>query len=346
MYAKRLLYLGYYLKQMDWHKIKRFQSFVREQVQQSAIAQWYQAIRSVFRNNISIEEYYNFRFYELPEEQRAAYAGTGYMYEYQLKMNPPEYRSVLSDKTQFLVQYRDFVKHEFITLSALEGNPGKGEQLLNNPSGKLVLKNSKGQCGRGIEVVDSKAFTPVSLVERLKATGNDFAEAYVVQHPDLMSLSPAGLNTVRIITQLDRTNKVHLLGARLRITVNSPIDNLAAGNIAAPIDIDAGIVTGPGVYSDITKTDEYHHPVTGVSIPGFQVPFWSETIELCKAAALVDTRNRSIGWDVAITETGPELIEGNHDWCKLLWQLPVKRGLKDRLEAFLIEFQHSTINHP
>ncbi len=346
IFLRRFVYIGYYFKKLDWQKFHYFTNHYAIGNQKSKLSIWYGMLADSIKFNISLLEYFMFDFAHKTKEEKASWSGTGYMYEYQLKMNPPEYRSVLSDKTQFLVQYRDFVKHEFITLSALEGNPGKGEQLLNNPSGKLVLKNSKGQCGRGIEVVDSKAFTPVSLVERLKATGNDFAEAYVVQHPDLMSLSPAGLNTVRIITQLDRTNKVHLLGARLRITVNSPIDNLAAGNIAAPIDIDAGIVTGPGVYSDITKTDEYHHPVTGVSIPGFQVPFWSETIELCKAAALVDTRNRSIGWDVAITETGPELIEGNHDWCKLLWQLPVKRGLKDRLEAFLIEFQHSTINHP
>ena len=31
---------------------------------------------------------------------------------------------------------------------------------------------------------------------------------------------------------------------------------------------------------------------------------------------------------------GPELIEGNHDWCKLLWQLPVNKGLKHVLEKY------------
>jgi hypothetical protein len=35
--------------------------------------------------------------------------------------------------------------------------------------------------------------------------------------------------------------------------------------------------------------------------------------------------------DIAITNRGPELIEGNHDWCKLLWQLPAKKGLKHML---------------
>jgi len=110
---------------------------------------------------------------------------------------------------------------------------------------------------------------------------------------------------------------------------------MAAGNLAAPIDISTGKVSGSGVYSDITKSDESVHPVTGVSIVGFQIPFWSEACQMARDAALFDTRNRSVGWDIAITENGPELIEGNHNWCKLLWQLPVKKGLKSELEKYL-----------
>ncbi|WP_421947807.1 sugar-transfer associated ATP-grasp domain-containing protein [Phaeodactylibacter xiamenensis] len=305
----------------------------------SLISQWYHSIRSVFRYNISIEEYYQFRFYELQNNKRDTYAGTGYMYEYQRRLNPPVYRATLADKTQFLEKYRDFVRHEFLTLEELENHPEKSHELLKNPSGKIVLKSSDGQCGRGIEVRQSRDFTPTSLVQRLKATGNDFVEAFVTQHPDLMRLSPSGLNTVRIITQLDKNDQVHIIGTRLRISVNSAVDNLAAGNIAASIDSNTGKVNGPGVYSDITRSDEYQHPITGVDIVGFQIPYWQETLDMCKSAALLDTRNRSIGWDVAITDDGPELIEGNHDWCKLLWQLPVKKGLKPILESFTKELQ-------
>jgi len=54
-----------------------------------------------------------------------------------------------------------------------------------------------------------------------------------------------------------------------------------------------------------------------------------------KEAALCFPQNRSIGWDVAITSTGPQLLEANHDWCRLVWQLPVKKGLKPILENHL-----------
>jgi hypothetical protein len=56
---------------------------------------------------------------------------------------------------------------------------------------------------------------------------------------------------------------------------------------------------------------------------------------MVRKAAVLFPENRSIGWDIAITKDGPELIEGNHNWCKLLWQLPVKQGLKKDLEKNL-----------
>lgn len=37
---------------------------------------------------------------------------------------------------------------------------------------------------------------------------------------------------------------------------------------------------------------------------------------------------RSIGWDVAITETGPYMLEGNDNWCMTLFQLPGGEGLR------------------
>lgn len=341
MYAKRLLYLGYYLKKLDWAKLTKFQRYTLLKAQKSILTQWLSAIYAVFRYNISIEEFYNFRFFEASGQERDSFAGTGYMYEYQRAMNPPQFRSVLEDKIEFLQRYKEYVRHDFLTLEELRHFPDKAKPILRQASGKIVLKSSNGQCGRGIEVRDSKEFTPETLAQRLRETGNDFVETFVTQHKDLMHLSPSGLNTIRVITQLDKENNVHIIGTRLRITINSAVDNLAAGNIAAPIDMKTGKVTGPGVYSDITKEDEYQHPVTGVPIVGFQVPYWQETLDMCRAAALTDTRNRSIGWDVAITDEGPELIEGNHDWCKLLWQLPVKKGLKPVLERFWRELKEN-----
>jgi hypothetical protein len=168
----------------------------------------------------------------------------------------------------------------------------------------------------------------------MEKTGNELAEAYLVQHDDLMALSPSGLNTIRIFTQLNNQDEPDLLGCRIRISVDSHVDNLAAGNLVAPIDLGTGKVNGSAVYSDITKNDETHHPITEHPIKGLQIPYWQEILDLVKQSARHDMSNRSIGWDVAVTNHGPDLIEANHDWCKLVWQLPVKKGLKGILEEY------------
>ena len=331
---KRLLYFGYYLKELDRAKFRLFLHRVKQKTGKSSLSIMVDILYSSFKYNIAVLEYFQFHFYRLSKEEKANYAGTGYMYEYQLKMNPKKSRSVLEDKLQFLEVYKEFVHHQHASITALEKDPALAEKMLANKSGKLVFKNAHGQCGNGIEVLNVAGFNQQKVISRLKQNGNDFVEEFVVQHPALMKLSPAGLNTIRIVTQLDDHNLVDIIAARLRITINSSVDNLAAGNIAAPIDLETGKVEGPGVYSDITREDEFIHPITKTEIVGFKVPFWEETIEMVTGAALKDTKNRSVGWDIAITATGPELIEGNHDWCKLLWQLPVKRGLKGILQNY------------
>ena len=335
---KKVLYLAYYFKKLDKPKLKKFMDYVIKKKNTSKRNLWKKIISDSLKYNISILEYFLFKFYKISDSEKETYAGTGYMYEYQLKMNPKEHREILENKLLFLKEYAPYIKHNFVSLSNIDSQPEKLTSILKNHSGKIVLKSATGQCGIGIEVRNSDEFTKETLVKRLKDTNNNFVEDYVQQHQKLDELSPSGLNTIRVITQLTKHNKVEILGARLRITINSSIDNLAAGNIAAPINIETGRVEGAGVYSDITKDDESVHPITKVKIIDFQIPFWKETIEMVTSAALHYDKNKSIGWDVAITDIGPELIEGNHDWCKLLWQLPVKKGLKPILEKYKKEF--------
>jgi hypothetical protein len=209
------------------------------------------------------------------------------------------------------------------------------QKILKNKSGKIVLKSSDGQCGEGVEVYETGKLSFESFKNIISESENDLVEDFIVQHDDLMRLSPSGLNTIRIFSQLNSEGHVEWLGARLRITISSNVDNLAAGNIAANIDLDTGIVDGPGVYSDITKGEEIQHPITETRIIGFQIPYWDQCIKIVEKASLLHPENRSIGWDVAITNDGPELLEGNHNWCKLLWQLPVKKGLKHELEKYI-----------
>jgi len=331
---RQIIYLIYYLKEIDLKKFIHFLEYARIKSGKNSFVLLMDVFFSIFRYNISIMDYFYFRFFLKDHNDRITWAGTGYMYEYQLKMNPKKTRYLLEDKIKFLNKYSSFINHSFLTLDELIIDSSKILKLINNKSFNVVFKDSLGQCGNGVKVMPLNSVNLNNLIHDMKKDGYNMVEEFINQHDELHNLSPSGLNTVRIFTQLDKQNNVTILGCRLRISINSTVDNLAAGNMAVVVDTHSGTVISEGVFSDITKLNCAFHPISGVQLKGFQVPFWKETINLVKKAALFDTSNRSVGWDIAITNEGPELIEGNHNWCKLLWQLPPNKGLKHLIDGY------------
>lgn len=138
-------------------------------------------------------------------------------------------------------------------------------------------------------------------------------EEYVYQHTKLQMLSPNTLNTCRIMTHLNENGIVDILGAVLRMGTQKNVDNFSMGGIAAPIDVTTGVVSGDAVSFDIYQPKHTQHPVSLITIKGFEMPFWNECISMVKAAASIFTYNRTVGWDIAVRDNGPILIEGNHN---------------------------------
>ena len=106
----RILYFGYYIKQMDWKKFSLFLNYTAKHTHKSKISILTDAVASVFKYNISILEYFQFRFFGKNKEERKKWAGTGYMFEYQLIMNPKKERQILDDKTLFYTEYRTILR--------------------------------------------------------------------------------------------------------------------------------------------------------------------------------------------------------------------------------------------
>lgn len=100
----------------------------------------------------------------------------------------------------------------------------------------------------------------------------------------------------------------------------APVDNLHSGGLFAPIDLETGIISHPGY----DKKHVLHkcHPVSGIPIAGFQIPFWKEVKKLARSLAVEVPQMRYIGWDIAVTETGPLMIEGNNHPGYDILQMP------------------------
>ncbi len=151
-----------------------------------------------------------------------------------------------------------------------------------------------------------------------EVTKSDFLfQECVKQHPVLNKLSPSSLNTIRIDTFIDKDGKIDIISAFIRMSIrNLHIDNISSGGCQVGILLEEGKLKKNG-YSLIQSTGIEvftEHPLTHTLFENFTIPFFNEAKQLTILAARLMPGIRLIGWDVAIGETGPVLIEGNSDY--------------------------------
>jgi hypothetical protein len=115
--------------------------------------------------------------------------------------------------------------------------------------------------------------------------------------------------------------KIHLLFSFLKLMTRSDVvtDNIGTGdmgNLFNVVCLDTGSIA-----ESFTKSQEglgnnpiSHHPTSGLPLHGFMIPHFKKACELVLRAAQCFLPVRSIGWDVAITKDGVQLLEGNIWW--------------------------------
>lgn len=329
---KRLIYLLYYVKITNWQRLKQHVNFVNSTTGIKKSTLVWDMIGCSLKYGSALHEYFYYGFYNKSTQQRAEYASMGFMYEYQKKMNPPSKRDILADKNKFNVAYQDFVDRGLLNLetSSLEDI----EKFISGKQ-KIVLKRSTGGGGKNVKILSGTDVNTTNIQTQAKVERFDILEEFVIQHEDLQNLSPNSLNTVRFITQLKMDGTVDIIGASLRMGISKNTDNLSSGGITCKVNVETGVIESKGYSFDITQPLCDVHPISGIKLIGFQIPFWNEVKDMCKKAAAKYPDNRCIGWDVAIKQDGPLLIEGNHDWGARVWQMPAGKGMKTLLEKFL-----------
>lgn len=161
------------------------------------------------------------------------------------------------------------------------------------------------------ETVDAFAARIEGMEGQFKGDGHLFQEV-VRLHPELERRVGPAVSGVRVLVLIEDDGP-HIVQALWKVIGGDQIadNNWRAGNLLADIDLDTGRVTrlvrgrGP-------ETEELtDHPGTGERIVGLELPHWEATMELVRRYSGVAHKVRFQGWDIAICEDGPVVIEVN-----------------------------------
>ena len=153
------------------------------------------------------------------------------------------------------------------------------------------------------DIKDKKSYFNNCIQNRI------FLEEVIKQHPDMNKLCDKSVNTMRIMTFNDHGHpRIIWMGLRVGNGINS-IDNFHAKGMGVNIDIKTGKLAGNAIDKDLNVFEL--HPKTKVKFDGFQIPCFDEAKKMVLEASLESDKILVVGWDVAISDSGPVIIEGN-----------------------------------
>lgn len=279
-------------------------------------------------------DYLIFEFYNMTDAERATYMTRMRNKRFDDMINDPADTPIFDDKSRFYARFDRFLHRGWCDLAKTSD-----EELAAFVGARtdLIAKPNDGECGHGIEKLSVADFgSAEELVSYLRRPEKEFGvvEDLIVQHPEMSRLYPDSVNCMRMATVVWE-GVSHVLYATLKTGNHGKfVDNLENGGYACHMSLETGEVVGPGHTNTQELVDA--HPMTGVAFEGFRVPFFEEACELVKEAALVVPTVGYIGWDVAVTEEGPLIIEGNHFAAYDFPQMPdhsqTHRGLAATLQ--------------
>ena len=346
---------------------------VREQTGKSVLRQlWEQAVIATLYS-IPPDKYYVF---ELFRDERRQYAND-YVLRYELKggfHNLMHRRAKaemtlhgrrkkdLTDKLLFSQRCRSAGVDAPIVLVTLDRDEiGQDWQLraqdhdgIGLPKRDIFIKPSTGKGGRGCEkwaFVDSGYQGPsgevLSEAELLAYLGTlaDKRGRYLIQeclqnHPALRDIS-TGLTSLRVTSCRNEQGRFEVTNATLKFSfaAGKSVDNFHQGGGVSKVDVATGTVE-PASDSWSNRPCVWHkvHPITGAQIDGRVLPAWPEVVRMVEQAHALYPDRVMLGFDVAITDRGPVIIEGNvQSGCDMIQRThdkPVGRQRLGQLFAF------------
>ena len=274
-------------------------------------------------------DYQEFEFYNLNMKERKTYLTRGKNNEIVRAYNNKSYFHNFENKIEFNRIFNKYLKRDWL----LSDNNSIYEFIdffkTHNP---IIVKPIDSSGGEGIEkFIYTNDDEAKKLYYKLIENKQLLVEDCIKQHKDMNSLYENSVNTLRLFT-FYKNGQSYFLQAILKIGNGSIIDNFSNGGMYTYVD-----ENGTVFVEAIDRDDNiyYEHPISHCKIVGFKVPMFQDAVNLVKECAKVIPEVSYIGWDVAISENGPVIVEGN---C-FPGVYQVKPSLSNKKEGLIPEYK-------
>lgn len=344
-----------------------------QQAAAGRIGAYPQAIASVLRARLKYglgpRMYSLFRLYDAPPDTWDRFLLDERLRVRLRRLNPAEHRVVVNDKRKFFEHCLDNELPTIPVLCTLD--PVAQEDAIAIDAARLSVPHSfldalNGQDRIFLKLTGGTWGTHAFVAARYENTWEfgdrkgsaeelyrycmeivDGKLSWIIQpvigvHPELRRVtSPFALSTIRVVSCLVN-GEPRIQYAVLRISVGeNVIDNFThgtSGNILAPVNLQSGALGRAVGSSDRgwpTIVEYARHPDTQQAIEGFVIPYWDEARDLLLRAHSSLPKLKTLGWDLAVTDKGPVIVEANPTYDVDLIQVAYAKGIASELLPLL-----------
>lgn len=203
------------------------------------------------------------------------------------------------------------------------GKPAHGSESL----GSALLAGLEGDTlslGNG-KTVSLDAFCAEIIA---KYAGGYLFQKGLEQHQTLADITGKAIGCVRIVTAMDSATPRPVYSVWKIPSVDAMSDNFwQDGSMLAHLNLETGTVESCCLGKGLDKAEITTHPKSGAQIIGLQMPDWQAALDLARSAHAIFPEFGVCGWDIAMTEDGPKIVECNDNPSHTLYQMAVGRGV-------------------